>query len=37
LYGPQSLRILVVNVQTGAVTDVIPLGTFGGGTPRLLE
>jgi hypothetical protein len=36
LYGPQTLRILVVNVQTGAVADIIRLGSFGGGTPLLV-
>lgn len=36
LYGPQAAHVLVIDTRTGAVTDIVPLGTLGGASPSLI-
>lgn len=35
-YGPEAARLLVVDLSSGAVADLFPLGTVGGGIPVLV-
>ncbi|HWP03254.1 MAG TPA: hypothetical protein VNL96_07350 [Gemmatimonadaceae bacterium] len=37
LYGPQQTHVLLLDLATGRATDVIRLGTLGGGQPFLLR